>query len=208
MMKEKLANFFKKLNNSKLVIAICAILIGVIFLGAMISLVAHPFVKDIAYTAKTKIELGNETVIYKTKLVLMDSGRFYTTIKDSEKQTITRFGDYGYGKIFIDDDSHRVNAIWFDSDMLSVIEMHNPFKIENEGITYTCGGGIALLVFYCFMICICAAIAAISIVKRDEGTIVFTSKMRLIKRLKEMEQMLGISHDVPVANNAQSEVQE
>ena len=207
-MKEKLASFFKKLNNSHLIVAICAILIGVIFLSAMISLVAHPFVKGVAYSARLE-EASVGTI--KAKLTLLNDGRYSVTVyHDSTKETMTTFGDYGYGKIFItDDDSHRVNAIWFDS-LLNPIKLTNPFKIENNGVVYTCGGGIALLVFYCIAICICAAIAAIMIVKRREGVPAFTSKMRLIKRLKEMEQMLGIYHDAPVANSEQttSDVQE
>ena len=195
-MNEKLANFFKKLNNSNWIIAICAILVGVIFLSAMISLVAHPFIKDMTYSARLEeADMGT----LKAKLTLLDDGRYSMTVRyTSTKETTTAFGDYGYGKIFTEDDKdHRHNAIWFDGALMQdVVVLSNPFKIERAGVVYTCGGGIALLVFYCIMICMSAAIATVSIIKREQGVTVFTNKIRLVKRLKELETMLGISHDV------------
>lgn len=211
-MKEKIANFFKKLNNSHWITAICAILIGVIFLGAMISLVARPFSTNTTYTATVKEQVFDD-FYYKRKItiVLLDDGRYSLTIKDPQtKQKSTTFGDYAYGKLFTKDDSNTLhNVIWFDSQDYNyfdntVYELKNPFKLEYEDIEFTNAGGIALLVFYVFMICMSALIATVMIVRRKEGTIVFTNKMRLIKRLKEIEQMLGISHETPVTNEAQN----
>ena len=213
-MKEKLANFFKKLNNSYIVAAICAILIGVIVLGLMIGLVAHPFATNTTYTAKVKTEIDDETYTTKAKLVLLDGGRYSMTLKDSKRQNYTYFGDYGYGK-FIDEENSRQSMIWFEYDGLMSIEdvalfrgdsissilkinsskLTNPFKIQYGEVVFTNVGGILWLVFYCCVIAIAAAIATILLLKRKDGNVVFTSKIRLIKRLREIEDMLGVRHD-------------
>ena len=215
-MKEKLANFFKKLNNGYIIAAICAILIGVIVLGAMIGLVARPFATNTTYTAKVKTEVLGETYTAKAKLVLLDGGRYSMTIRDSQKQRYTYFGDYGFGKL-VDEENVRESVIWFEyngqmvavdqalfgGDLLSsmiktanISEQTNPFKIQYGEVTFTNVGGILLLVLYCFVIVIAAAIATVLLLKRKDGNVVFTSKIRLIKRLRELEDMLGVRHDV------------
>ena len=214
-MKEKLANFFKKLNNSYIIAAICMILVCVILLGLMIGLVAHPFATNTTYTAKVKTEVLGETFTTKAKLVLMDEGRFSMTLKDGQKQYYTYFGDYGYGKL-VNDENVRQSVIWFEYDGLmysvdqslfgdgifssmlktNMSEQTNPFKIQYGKVTFTNVGGILLLVLYCFVIVIAAAIATVLLLKRKDGNVVFTSKIRLIKRLRELEDMLGVRLDI------------
>lgn len=201
-MKEKIAAFFKKLNNSYVIAAICVILVGVILLGAVIGLVAKPFSLNTVYTAQV-----DTTYVTNYKLTLLDGGRYeLTQIGDKVKGTITIYGDYGYGRI--KDGNALKNVIWFDNGMLSPVEVKSPFKLDYNGIEFTNGGGIFLLVCYCILICFAAAIATILLLKRKEGDIVFTNKMRLIMRLKQIEEMLGIKFEDEKKNAKNNEQQE
>lgn len=195
-MKEKFKEFFNKLNNTYLVAAICALLIAVIVFGLMISLVAHPFATNTTYTAKIESELDGETYTARAKLVLMDEGRYSLTSKSALLDgRVTNFGDYGYGKIRLEEGKSRKNVIWFDGDLLNMVEVTSPFKLEYNEQTFTNVGGILLLVCYCFVIAIAVAIAVYLIIKRKDGKPAFTSKLRLVKRLKEIEEMLGVKHE-------------
>lgn len=206
MNKEKIKEFFAKLNNGYLIAAICAILIGVIVLGAMIGLVARPFAINTAYTAKVEKESLGETITVKSKLVLLDGGRYSLTVRDSTGK-VTYFGDYAYGRIETGENASKHNIIRFEYDgshavfdsyvfgSKETVELTSPFKLQYGDVEFINVGGILLLVFYCFVIVGCAAIAAILIVKRKDGNIVFTDKLRLVKRLKEIEDMLGIKFE-------------
>lgn len=206
----KFKEFLKKLNNGYIIAAICVILIGVIVLGLMIGLVARPFATNTAYTAKVKTEVLGETHVTKAKLVLLDGGRYSMTIRNSQKSTYTYFGDYGYGKDKLDtDEERRHNVIWFEydgelvaldlvlfgGDKTEMVEQKNPFKLQYGGITFTNVGGILLLIIYCVLIAILAAIAAILLVKRNDGKVAITNKMNLIRRLSNLEEMLGVHHE-------------
>ncbi|MCH5159233.1 MAG: hypothetical protein J1F66_00095 [Clostridiales bacterium] len=199
-MKEKIKEFFNKLNNSYIIAAICVILIGVILLGAIIGLVARPFSTNTTYSLKVKqmySSMGD--VNCSIKLVLLDDGRYkLTTYDKNTKEVYTEFGDYGYGKVINDENNRRQNVIWLD-DIRNAIVIENPFKITvpvssllGGKYEFTNVGGIVLLVCYCIVFAICAAIATILIIKRKDGGVVFTNKMRLIKRLKEIEEMIGV----------------
>ena len=193
-MKEKIKEFFNKLNNNYLVGAICAFLIAVIVLGLMIGLVAHPFATNTTYTSPKIISDLNGDV--KQKLVLLDDGRYELTVKQTQpKAKITTFGDYAYGKLQLEEGKGRSNVIWFDGEILDMVELKSPFKLEFNGVTFTNVGGILLLVCYCFIIAIAVAIGVYLILKRKDGRPAFTSKIRLIKRLKEIEEMLGVKHE-------------
>lgn len=198
-MLEKIKNFFQKLNNSYIIAAICVILICVILLGAIIGLVARPFSTNTTYSLKVKQSYSSMgDVNCSIKLVLLDDGRYKMTVYDRDtKEVYTEFGDYGYGKLINDENNRRQNVIWLDNILHSTI-IENPFKIKvsvssllGGEYEFTNVGGILLLVCYCIVFAICAAIATLLIIKRKDGGIVFTNKMRLIKRLKEIEEMLG-----------------
>lgn len=197
-MKNKIREFFVKLNNSYILVAICTILIAVIALGSLIDLVAQPFETDMTYSAK--IETKTEYVNYRTtaKLLLLENGRYSLTIHDgSTREELTTFGDYGYGKVTIRDDDYKRlhDVIWFDrrdfspfDDSLYVLK--SPFKLEYEGLEFTCGEGIALLVIYCAFIAASSAIATILLIKRKKGKTVFTDRLRIVRRLKDIETKL------------------
>lgn len=200
-MKEKIKEFFNKLNNSYLVAAICALLIAVIFFGLMIGLVAHPFATNTTYTSS---KISNDIIgDVRQKLVLLDDGNFQLTTKYMEtKEVITDFGHYRYGKIVTGEDERLHNVIWLNVAGTSItsyieppIELKSPFKIEYNDVAYTNVGGILLLVLYCCIIAIAIAIGVYLILKRKDGAPAFTSKMRVIKRLKEIEEMLGVRHE-------------
>ena len=192
-MLEKIKNFFQKLNNSYIIAAICVILICVILLGAIIGLVTRPFSTNTTYIS-SRIETSGFGPI-KIRVTLLDDGRYsktthYILAKDVE----TVFGDYGYAKkhVYVGDESVRCNTIWFDNEYLATMTiLDNPFKLEFYGFELVNVGGIVLLVCYCVLFAICAAIATILIIKRKNGGMVFTNKLRLVKRLKEIEEMLG-----------------
>lgn len=191
-MKEKIREFFGKMNNSYVIAAICVILIGVIFLGAMIGLVARPFSLNTTYYSTLKEEIFGEEFVVKSKLTLLEGGRYQLTQKSNLIDgSLTTFGDFGYGKVRIEDNKPRRNVIWFDNDKYDMVELTNPFKMEYDGEEFTNVGGILLLVCYCLTIAAAAAIATVLLIKRKDGGIVFTNKMRLIKRLKEIEEMIG-----------------
>ena len=202
-MLEKIKNFFQKLNNSYIIAAICVILICVILLGSIIGLVARPFITDMTYSVKYRpmaFSSNNQRI---AKLVLLEGGRYSMTISYTMTNGVsTSFGDYGYGKVLVSLDSNRLqNVLILNGGAYdeAVSVQKNPFKITTnyfgEEVTFTCVGGIFLLVCYCVVFAICAAIATLLIIKRKDGGIVFTNKMRLIKRLKEIEEMLGVKHD-------------
>ena len=201
-MKEKFAAFFRKLNNSYIIAAICVILVGIILLCAMIGLVSKPFATNTTYSAKVKEKVGDEELNVSIKLVLLDDGRYQVTVRNNEtKETVTRFGDYGYGKIVLEKDGPRQSVLWLNDESAAFVQK-NPFKINFEQtkllgfeVKFTNVGGIFLLVCYCALIVLAAAVSTILIIKRKEGSIVFTNKMRLIKRLATMEEMLGIRHE-------------
>ena len=195
-MKERIREFFNKLNNNYLVAAICALLIAVIVLGLMIGLVAHPFATNTTYTAKIESTFDGETVTSRAKLVLLDDGRYSLTAKSAMLDgRVTNFGDYAYGKVRLEEGKARSNVIWFDGNVLDIIELKSPFKLQYNDITFTNVGGIILLVFYCFVIAVAVAIGVYLILKRKDGRPAFTSKIRLVKRLKELEEMLGVRHE-------------
>ena len=197
-MRDKIKEFFNKLNNSYIIAAICTILIAVILLGSIIGLVARPFSTNTTYSLNVKrfySSIGD--VNYSIKLVLLDDGRYkLTTYNRNTKEVYTEFGDYAYGKVVIGEDNRRRNVISLDNrSNLTVIE--NPFKITLPVSSLLYGeyeftnvGGIVLLTCYCTVFVISVAIATILLLKRKDGGIVFTNKMRLIKRLKEIEEKL------------------
>ena len=194
-MKEKFATFFKKFNNSYLLAAICFILVAVIAFGLMIGILAKPFITNIAYSTTIITDSKGDV---KAKIVLMDSGVYSVTAKDGlSKQFTTTYNVYAYGKLVTDlDESDLIrNVIWFDDDVTTMVIQKSPFRLEYEGATYTNAGGIVLLVFYIVLWVFAAIIAAVFIVKRKQGRVVFTNKMRLVKRLKELEEMLGVRHE-------------
>ena len=194
---EKLKNFFKKLNNSYIIAAICVILVGIILLGLMIGLVTTPFIKNIPYYSKNIEGSGVGTMKY--KLVMLDDGRYERTVDYIQlKQVLITYGDYSYcyGIDYMKDGSKHFKEIIFDNNSAQArVELTSPFKIKYYLVEMTNVGGIVLLVVYCILICFAAAIATILIVKRKDGKVVFTNKMLLLKRLKEVEEMLGIKHD-------------
>ena len=197
MNKEKIRDFFKKLNNSYVIAAICVILIGIILLGAMIGLVARPYSTNTTYSATVH---GSGVGTMKIKLVLLDDGRYSQTVKYVQLQEISNtFGDYAFrcGKYRVGENKGQsFNHIYFDGDYDNTFyELKNPFKIEFYGVELTNVGGIFLLVCYCILICFAAAIVTILLIKRKDGGVVFTNRMRLIKRLRELEQMLGVTHE-------------
>ena len=197
MNKEKIRDFFKKLNNSYVIAAICVILIGIILLGAMIGLVARPYSTNTTYSATVH---GSGVGPMKIKLVLLDDGRYSQTVKYVQLQEISNtFGDYAFrcGKYRAGENKGQsFNHIYFDGDYDNTFyELKNPFKIEFYGVELTNVGGIFLLVCYCILICFAAAIVTILLIKRKDGGVVFTNRMRLIKRLRELEQMLGVTHE-------------
>ena len=215
MNKEKIRNFFKKLNNSYVIAAICMLLAGVIVLGMMIGLVANPFITDTAYTARVKTEILDETMTSRVKLVMLEGGRYSITVRNNAGERFTYFGDYGYGRL-ADEENRLQRTVWFeyDGEMAIIDELlfgsndlftssflpktskqTNPFKIQYGEVTFINGGAIVLLIFYCAFISAAAAIVTILLIKRKDGGVVFTNRMRLIKRLRELEQMLGVTHE-------------
>ena len=198
MNNEKLKSFFSKLNNGYVVAAICLILVAVIAFGLMIGLVARPFITNMTYSTTIKLELDDKTYTSKAKIVLLDDGRYALTVKDGQSsQFRTTFGDYAYGKLVIELDETKQlrKVIWFDDNELNMVVQNNPFKLEFDEQTFTNVGAILLLVFYVLIILVTVVCAILLIVKRNDGKTVFTSKLRLVKRLRELEDMLGVRHE-------------
>ena len=189
-MKVKMREFFAKLNNSYVIAAICIILIGVILLGAMIGLVARPYVIGMKYSVKyhpSFFSSYNERI---AELVLLEGGRYSMTISYTlSKGVTTTFGDYGYGRVPLESQDSRLHNILILENGeygQAVSVQKNPFKITTdyfgEEVTLTCVGGIVLLVVYCILIVLCAAIATILLVKRKNGKIVFSDRLGIFRK--------------------------
>ena len=197
MNKDKLRNFLKKLNNGYIVAAICMILVFIIAFGSMIDLVAHPFITNISYSAKIE---GSGVGTMKATLTLLEDGRYSETIEYRRLEMVTTtFGDYSYshGKYQTGDNKgQHYREIFFNNDYENThVELKNPFKLKFYGAEFTNVGGILLLVFYCIMIVISAAIATILIIKRKEGKALFNKKSGLETRVSTIEEMIGIKND-------------
>ena len=195
MNKEKLKSFFKKFNNSHIIAGICFALAFFLTLFLMIDIVAHPFITDMAYSAKISEEFLGTDIKISAKLVMLEEGRYKITIRDTAtKETETDFGDYSYGKVYVTGYNSRKNVVSFDVNSLQVVQT-NPFKITYNGVVFTNVGGIFLLVLYCFMLVIFAACSILLLVQNKKGNAVFGTKLSMAKRIAELEEMLGIKRD-------------
>ena len=185
-------SFFKKLNNSHVIAGLCLAIAFVLALAFMIDLVADPFIQDMTYTARIDEQNDGGEVKISAKLTLLEDGRYKLTIRDRiTKEKTTTFGDYSYGKVVLDETLGRQNVISFDGS--GYIAQKNPFKLEFDSVKFTNGGAIFLLVLYIFLILVFASCSILLLVKYKSGNPVFGTKMRLSKRVKELEDMLGIN---------------